>query len=617
VNNSSQLEGDAHSRSSLESQDIELREYLNAVPHHVWTADRSGTRITWFNRRWHEYSGQTPEQAALDDGSSIVHPDDAPELALALAGGLQTQSPFAADVRLRSKDGRYCWFQIRGEPVKQGDKIVSWIGTNTDIHEQHLANEARERTRKRMEGLQRTTALLAKAVGVKEVVEAVLRSGLETVGAYAGAVFLIDDAEEYLILQGQIGYPLQAVARAREVKLNSDVQIAVTIRDNQAHFLTREDYATQFKATLNHLAAPSVAVATLPLAVADTIIGGLAISFDQATKFSSGDRRFLISLADLTAQALERARLFDAAARVQQRFEAALTSSRTGIWEYQPETREVIYGGAYADLYDLPPGIGRIHAEIVTQYTPPEDRERGYAATQRAFETGDWLEVEFRIQLPGRPERWVFSRGRTISTPDGVRMAGTLTDVTERHDAQQRLLESETNFRVLADSMPQLAFMCHANGEVFWWNQRFADYTGRSFEAIQGWSWGVMYDPDELPAITQRWQASLETGEPFEMELRVRAASGEYQWFLSRVNPVRDESGKVWRWFGTNTDISSGREVQRQLIEITEAQRRFVSDAAHELRAPLTAIGGNIELIRRATPSRMAHPSRATLANAG
>ena len=83
------------------------------------------------------------------------------------------------------------------------------------------------------------------------------------------------------------------------------------------------------------------------------------------------------------------------------------------------------------------------------------------------------------------------------------------------------------------------------------------------------------------------------------MELRLRSASGEYNWFLSRANPVRDANGEIWRWFGTNADISAAREVQRQLIEITDAQRRFVSDAAHELREPLTAIGGNIDLIRR------------------
>ena len=93
---------------------LELREYLDAVPHHVWTTDSTGTQITWYNRRWQEYSGLSLEEALADSGSSIVHADDAPALAAALTLGLEQQRPFDADVRLRSKDGEYCWFQIRG-----------------------------------------------------------------------------------------------------------------------------------------------------------------------------------------------------------------------------------------------------------------------------------------------------------------------------------------------------------------------------------------------------------------------------------------------------------------------------------------------------------------------
>lgn len=151
---------------------------------------------------------------------------------------------------------------------------------------------------------------------------------------------------------------------------------------------------------------------------------------------------------------------------------------------------------------------------------------------------------------------------------------------------------------------------------MFWWNQRFADYTAQTLETVSGWGWGVLYDPADLPVITKRWRASLETGELFEMELRIKSANGEYQWFLSRVSPLRDAAGKIWRWFGTCTDISASREVQRQLTEITEAQRRFVSDAAHELRAPLTVIGGNIDLIRR-YPNMSAEERDEALSDAG
>ena len=593
-----QLEVNGYSHPS-DHATLELREFLDAVPHHVWTTDNTGTQITWYNRRWHEYSGLALEQALGDSGSSIVHPDDTTELARALAVGLEDKSPFTADVRLRSKDGEYRWFQVRGEPVKRDRQIVSWIGTNTDVHQQHLASAATERARNRVEGLQRTTAALAKASSVREVVAAVLQNGLEVVGGYAGVVFLIDETGGHLIAQGHVGYPAEAVGRMNTVKLDSDVQIAVTIHTNEAHFLTREDYGSQSLASVNHLLTPTVAVATLPLTVGGVAIGGLVISFDTPTSFSPGQRRFLTSLADLTAQALERARLSDDAAVVQQRFESALASSRTGIWEFDPLSQEVIYDGYYADLYGLPPGAGRIKSSEIGALTPIEDHKAGQSASQHAIQTGDWFETEYRIRLPDQPERWVSSRGKIVVTPSGERLIGTLTDVTERRRATAALEESETNFRVMAESIPQLAFMAHADGDIFWYNERFFEYTGYSLETIRGWGWHIVHHPEHLETVTAHWKASLEIGKPIEMEFPIKAANGDYNWFLTRVNPVLDAQGKVWRWFGTSTDISASREVQRRLTELTNAQRRFVSDAAHELRAPLTSIGGNIELVRR------------------
>lgn len=147
-------------------------------------------------------------------------------------------------------------------------------------------------------------------------------------------------------------------------------------------------------------------------------------------------------------------------------------------------------------------------------------------------------------------------------------------DVTERKRIEEKLRRSEEQLRVMADSISQLAWMAEPDGNVFWYNQRWHEYTGMSSEQLRGWGWQSAQDPKMLPQVIERWQASLNTGTPLEMELRLRGADGIFRWFLVRANPMRDSQGKVIRWFGTNTNIDEARkgrhalEEERRILEL-------------------------------------------------
>jgi PAS domain S-box-containing protein len=142
-----------------------------------------------------------------------------------------------------------------------------------------------------------------------------------------------------------------------------------------------------------------------------------------------------------------------------------------------------------------------------------------------------------------------------------------ILDITERLKAEAALRQSEEELRALANSIPQLAWMAEPDGNIFWYNHGWYDYTGTTFEQMQGWGWQKVHDPDVLPAVLERWNESLKTGSLFEMEFPMRAADGSFRWFLTRVNPVRDATGKVVRWFGTNTDVDEVRRTQDALRE--------------------------------------------------
>ncbi len=140
--------------------------------------------------------------------------------------------------------------------------------------------------------------------------------------------------------------------------------------------------------------------------------------------------------------------------------------------------------------------------------------------------------------------------------------------------SEKVIVDRERQFATLAESIPHLAWMAKSDGHIFWYNQRWYDYTGTTLAQMEGWGWQSVHDPNELPKVLERWQASIATGSPFDMVFPLKGGDGAFRTFLTRVVPVKDANGKVTRWFGTNTDIS---DAKRTADELHDARSRLES----------------------------------------
>ncbi|GAC1438758.1 MAG: hypothetical protein NVSMB58_34520 [Terriglobales bacterium] len=134
--------------------------------------------------------------------------------------------------------------------------------------------------------------------------------------------------------------------------------------------------------------------------------------------------------------------------------------------------------------------------------------------------------------------------------------------------------DGENQFKTLANAIPNLAWIAEADGYIFWYNERWYEYTGTTPEQMKGWGWQSVHDPTLLPGVMERWVTSIKTGEPFEMVFPLRGVNGVFRSFLTRVVPLKDAQGKVSRWFGTNTDVDELRRTQEALRQ-SEASLRL------------------------------------------
>ena len=180
-----------------------------------------------------------------------------------------------------------------------------------------------------------------------------------------------------------------------------------------------------------------------------------------------------------------------------------------------------------------------------------------------------------------------------------VAVAAILRDVTEHVRTQATLAASEARLRALADNIPQLVWITDETGAIEWYNQRWFDYTGTTLEQARGWDWVGVHHPEHVERVQEKFRRHVASGEAWEDTFPLRAANGEYRWFLSRAFPIRDASGRVLQWFGTNTDITEERAAQQALREADRRKNEFISMLSHELRNPLAPIRNSVSLLDR------------------
>lgn len=548
--NAALLEADAHHRRAVA---------LN--PQMAWTADAEG-RLLAIDERWRALTGRPPEEAPDASWAGAAHPDDRGELAAAWRRAVATGEPFDVEHRVRLACGSHRWMRSRAEPWRGPDgRTALWYGATEDVHDRKLAER-----RRRADEETRRLALDAGGLGLWDHD---LASGL-----------VVWDERTRAILDWPDDEP-PSLDRLRELvhpddRARLEAAVAAAIDPGRAALYDEVVRVRRARdGELRWLAARA-----------------------RALFEGEGDgrraARFLGTLQDVTERRRTEARLVKSEAR----FRAVQETSIDGFmlleslrdeagrivdfrWAYANEAAERIMGRPRAWF------AGR----RMLQENPGNRDEGLFDAYVRVVETGEPWTRELSYRRDGLD---LDVRLAVAKAGDGF--AVTIADLSERRRAEERLRESEARFAAIVNSVDQMIWSTRPDGFHDFYNQRWYDYTGVPEGSTDGEGWSGLFHPDDQPRAWGVWQRSLETGEPYHIEYRLRHRSGAYRWVIGRALPVRDEAGRIRRWFGTCTDV-------HDLKMAEEARELIARELAHRIKNIFAVVTSLVALSAKGDPA--------------
>ncbi len=284
-------------------------------------------------------------------------------------------------------------------------------------------------------------------------------------------------------------------------------------------------------------------------------------------------------------------------------------SAYVGAWDWDIATDRVVADERFARMYGVDPVAAREGASIAVfrASVHPDDLVRRDADIQRALDGEGLFVSEYRLVVDGRV-RWMLARGRVEYDRSGaaVRLPGVAVDITERKQTETDLAEtaralsaSEARFRILADAMPQMVWSTRPDGFHDYYNARWYEFTGVPVGSTDGQGWSDIFHPDDQQRAWTTWRHSLETGDPYEIEYRLKHHSGAYRWTLGRAVAIHDEEGRITRWFGTCTDID-------ELKRLEQGRELVSQELSHRIKNIFAVVSALVALSARQYPEAKA-----------
>jgi PAS domain S-box-containing protein len=498
----------------------------------LWLFDETGLPF-FFNASYLAFRGRTMEQEVGRGWLDAIHPDDRKALAAASRDAFERREPYSLEARLLKHTGEYCWMLCSSQPIfDDGQKFRGYAGSAVDI-------TARKRTEdERDQALALLSAIdLASPIGL----------------AYYSTGFRLQHANRAYF--EMFGFDPVASIGKHVIELLGESRRART----QQHFeeIMQGQTVPDFEVTTERPGRPgeigTFLVSYYPVSAGGREVAGIGVSVQDVTELRSS-----------------RAALQESEARYR-----TLANTVPQVLWAGDANGQTTWANERWERYS---GRGAGHGVGWLESVHPDERESALARWRHSLETGETFQNEMRMMRSDGIYRWQMARALPLRNEAGeiTSWFGSITDIDELRSGQAR-------YRMLGDAIPQMIWSAGANGDINYNNRRWYEFTGlREGEGLNT-AWETVIHPDDLEPTRERWQRSLSTGEPYEVECRMRRADGVYRWQIARAEPIF-EHGAILGWFGTNTDIDDQKRFEASVGELNRQLNLRLEDLETLLR---------------------------------
>jgi formate hydrogenlyase transcriptional activator len=453
---------------------------------------------------------------------------------------------------------------------------------------------------KRYEALLRVSQTLISSRSSEELFRLLAHELRAVVNFYVMGVGIYDENahEVRLTSYGEPGVPLEVPKLAPEETFTWWVY-----QHQQPLIIPSLDAETRFPVVAEMLKNRGVrSVCALPLTTVHRRLGGLAVGSTETDAYSKEEVSFLSLVANHVALAVDDALNFDASLRSKEALRASeenfrlivdsipgLVVTMTAEGGLESVSRQCL------DYFGMT--LDELKGWTTSDIVHPDDLSRVLATWKRSVETGQPYDSEYRIRRADGVYRWFNVRALPCGDTEGrtIRWYALHTDIDDRKRVEEALRASELNLCLVVDSIPGLVNTMTAEGENEFVSQQVLDYFGKSHEELKSWATSDAVHPDDLPRVITAFTSSIETGQPYDTEHRIRRADGVYRWFQVRALPLRDTERRIIRWYVLSTDIEERKQAEDRLQLLLDITNQVVSNL--QLRDLLRAISASVRRV--------------------
>jgi len=528
------VEDRRRAEDALRASEQSLRLIVDSIPGLVHAMTPTG-EVEIVSQQVMDFFGKTFEE--LKDWTPLLHPDDHERVLAVWRRSLETGQPVDIEHRVLRSNGMYTWVHSRGLALRDAeDHITRWYYLITEIDERKKAEEK----------LRRSEAYL---------LEAQRLSHTGSLGCKVSAGEMIWSDETFRIFEYD-GTTKPTLERILQQVHPEDRAMVQEQADHAMH--DGEDCDLEFRLLL-----PDESIKHLHLVA-------------HAARDEAGSLELLGAVTDIS----ERKRAHEALRRSESYLLEGQRLTHTGSFGWRVAGKNPTYlSEECLRIYGFDPDKGMPSWEERLQRVHSEDQARWHEVIERAIEEKSGYEVDYRIILPCGTLKYIHVVGHPMFGESGdlVEFIGTAMDITERWKAEEALRESEHHLRLLIEAIPALIWCAMpGEGKVVYTNQRFCGYAGRTLDELLECKWMTLIHPDDVETTRLSWRHALETGEPHEITHRIRRGDGEYRWFRTLAEPLRDRENRITQWYGLNIDIDDNRKMEEDLRQSEEKFRLMI-----------------------------------------